>query len=852
MTAATLEAATAYRRRNWYPLPIPSGSKAPIVKGWSTLQLGLDELPRHFGAGGNVGLLLGPSGLVDIDLDCEEAVQLAPHLLPPTPTRWGRESRPGSHWLYRCPGAPHKALAIGKDTLVELRAERHQTIVPPSVHPSGERVRWEPDADPSADPAAAEAWVLRGAAHRIAAGVLLMRNGWTLDEALAAVKAPEPPTERELPRDKAGTLIREWCGWLAPASPVAPRRPMAAEAKAELVEATAAYVAANTPGNWPRSGGTCPACRHNDCFGAMPDNPQKWVCWSTGHPDECGTLGNSGQHYGDILDLDAFAAGMKPAEYLRARGYLADRPRSERRATAADDEARVDDDEADANARKIAAATEQIRDIAKAGQDALDEDDRAAATARLDAALASVEVLEGLALAHEANELETAALLNSLRLVKGWTGRAEELGRRIRAEVKRRKKAAQEARRAEQAEPPPGAHPATWVKLHMTGDPPAPVRSRENVRIVLTSDPEYAGRIAYCEFTGRVLLDRREVKDTDETRIATDLGARYGLHYEPAAIGGMMALVAEDNRVHPVREYHGRLKWDGVRRLDTLLPVWLGALDKPNEANPPIVAKMIEKTLIAAVARIDKPGAKVDTVLVLAGPQGVGKSSAFRALAGDEWFSDAAIQITSKDARQALQGVLIWEWAELDSVRGRDMTAVKSFITEQIDRYRPPYGRNVITWPRQCILVGTTNESGFLRDSTGSRRFWVVPVAGKVDVEAIREHRDQLWAEAVELYRRGAQWWLTPEEEADRADIAADYEAEDPWAVPVLRYADDYAPTTTREILEHGLELKARDQNKAAEMRVSAILTAAGWVSKRRLANGARLRVWVRPKNGGA
>lgn len=171
-----MSAAERYLARGFAPIPIPRGSKAPRLSGWQSLRFTLADLPEHFAGGANIGLLLGePSGgLVDVDLDCPEALRLAPAFLPATELRHGRASKPNSHWFYRAaaPPAPVQCKAPDGSCLVELRSTGQQTIVPPSLHPAGETLQWESEGEP----AKAEAESLVAAVRRLAAAALLLRH----------------------------------------------------------------------------------------------------------------------------------------------------------------------------------------------------------------------------------------------------------------------------------------------------------------------------------------------------------------------------------------------------------------------------------------------------------------------------------------------------------------------------------------------------------------------------------------------------------------------------------------------------------------------------------------------------
>lgn len=371
------------------------------------------------------------------------------------------------------------------------------------------------------------------------------------------------------------------------------------------------------------------------------------------------------------------------------------------------------------------------------------------------------------------------------------------------------------------------------------GDYPRPRASVGNVVVALEWDPQYAGTVRRNDFAGHTEYRGSRIRDVDEAMVAMELAARYGLHVSSAKVSEAMMIAAELNRYHPVRDYLEHVKWDGVERLATWLARYMRA---PEDL---LVTEYGMRWMIGAVARVMQPGCKMDNTLILVGEQGVRKSSALRILAGG-WFADATIDVRNKDAFAVLQGVWVYEWAELDSMRRGDATAIKSYLTSQVDHYRPAYGRHVVQVPRQTVFVGTTNEDTFLTDSTGSRRFWPVKV-GRIDLEALQSDRDQLWAEAVALYRSGVRWWLDEDSEALRAADAVDYSHVDPWTDSVARYAHGNAPCTISEVLAKALDKSAGAQGKGDAMRVAGILQELGMIKRRQSVNGQRVVVWAWP-----
>jgi len=396
-----------------------------------------------------------------------------------------------------------------------------------------------------------------------------------------------------------------------------------------------------------------------------------------------------------------------------------------------------------------------------------------------------------------------------------------------------------------------GPDPKVWAILKKRrgrkGSEGEPLATLENVMLILERDPRWVERIQGNTFDGLIYLDGELITDAREIRIYRWLVQQYGLDTSLPRIHNAIMGIADQQQTHPVREYLAGLKWDGTPRLAGWLADYCGA-----EATD-LTGEMGMRWAISCVARVMDPGCQVDTCLILAGKQGARKSSAFRALAvRDEWFADSALDLRNKDAYQALQGVWIYELAELDSVRRADANAVKAFLTARWDRYRPSYGRNMIRWGRQNIFVGTTNEQAFLSDPTGSRRFWPVRV-GHIDIEGLTAARDDLWAEAVALYRQGERWYLHGESEQALIEASGDYQHTDPWHETIERWADQQAaPFTLDMALEKALKRDVADSNNGHQMRAAGVLTQLGFSQKRCRVAGIRGRWWWRGDYRGA
>jgi predicted P-loop ATPase len=390
-------------------------------------------------------------------------------------------------------------------------------------------------------------------------------------------------------------------------------------------------------------------------------------------------------------------------------------------------------------------------------------------------------LLGGLAVA----KLEPLVERHVLGLIKASTGIPVSILEKQIGELRRRLNATDDINQR-----PVRARWASQLLLDLVG---TPERNEANVITALKNDEAFAGAVLFDEFRQEVLVNRalpwdekestipRCWSDADDVRCAEWL-QRHEINIVPAVVSRSVAAIARDIRIHPVREYLRSLAWDGMPRLETWTITYLGAVDtKLNRAFGSL-------WMISAVARIMKPGCKVDHMLILEGPQGAKKSTALKVLAGEDWFTDELTEIGSKDAAQQMRGVWVIEIAELDAISRAEVSRIKSFLSRSVDRYRPPYERYVIDVPRQCVFAGSVNPDTYLRDETGNRRFWPVR-CGRIDLNALACDRDQLWAEAVARYRDGAIWWLNEPELIASANAEQDqrYQA-DAWDARIDRW----------------------------------------------------------------
>ncbi len=396
-------------------------------------------------------------------------------------------------------------------------------------------------------------------------------------------------------------------------------------------------------------------------------------------------------------------------------------------------------------------------------------------------------------------------------------------------------------------EAPPEIIGGDWKDLlHVKGknDEPRPVLI--NVDMALRFSPEWHGVLAFDEFKQKMLVLKdppiggacpRDWTDADSTKTAVWMQAN-GIYVGRDTVSNAVECVAFENRIHGPRSYLQSLTWDGTHRLATWLPTFMGT-----EKNA-YTAMIGQRWMIAAVARIMRPGCQADYMLVLEGAQGVKKSTALKTLASQEWFCDHTPDLHDKDSQLQLFGSWIIEWGELDALRRADVTAVKSFLTRRVEKLRPPYGRYVIEVPRQCIFAGTTNERNWLKDETGGRRFWPV-WCEKIDIDALEKFRDQLWAEAYTLFHDGAIWW--PEGVVENESLSEQQDArmdQDPWEETIAAYlrgdptSPDRIEVTIADVLANCMKISILNQGHAEKLRVGRVMKSLGWkYSRERIPN---------------
>lgn len=290
-----------------------------------------------------------------------------------------------------------------------------------------------------------------------------------------------------------------------------------------------------------------------------------------------------------------------------------------------------------------------------------------------------------------------------------------------------------------------------------------------NAVLVLENDPLLKGRIVTDEFAscgmalGRLPWnpseEKRRWKDVDDAGFYRYMETFYGITGREKMDNALL-IVSAQNKINDVKRYLQGLKWDGVRRLDTLLPDYLGAEDNA------YTRAVMRKSLCAAVARAIIGGVKFDYMPIFTGSQGIGKST-FLSILGQDWFSDSLTTFEGKEAAELIQGTWINEVGELSAFSRQETQVIKQFLSKTHDIYRAAYGRRTDKYPRRCVFFGTSNDAEFLRDATGNRRFWPVDVgihpAKKSVWEQLSQEVDQIWAEAYAYWQMGEKLFLPKE-----------------------------------------------------------------------------------------
>lgn len=401
--------------------------------------------------------------------------------------------------------------------------------------------------------------------------------------------------------------------------------------------------------------------------------------------------------------------------------------------------------------------------------------------------------------------------------------------------------------------------------------------SRKMVILILERDIALQDILAYNELSNNIqsrekwpwaYAEAGDVTDAVDLLLGKYLTDKYGLPSIPrAALSEAIETVAHARRFHPVREYLQSLPAHDLdkdkSRIDNWLPHVLG--ESPETLRPAMLEylQIVGRCwLLGMVNRVMQPGCKFDYCPVLEGVGGLRKSTLVEVLASTPYFSDTPFEVgKGKEAQEQVQGLWLYEIAEMTHFSKAEVGAIKAFITSKIDRYRVAYGKTVGTFPRQCVLVGTTNENTYLRDRTGNRRFWPIPVRNVINTEWMGKYRDALFAEAYALYQRSERFVPTPDQEArlfvpmqesrlvETAVLSEllNVLTRPPHQTGIGSIVNGNANFVTISQLTLALGVDAAKSSPALEAQIRGWLDFEGWMRRRPQINGVRAWGYVRP-----
>lgn len=358
------------------------------------------------------------------------------------------------------------------------------------------------------------------------------------------------------------------------------------------------------------------------------------------------------------------------------------------------------------------------------------------------------------------------------------------------------------------------------------------------------------GEFSFCLMRNALCFEEVELREVHFTLFRhgieqfTDSTGGRALSFTSDEVRKAVEVLCMRKPIHPVREWLRSLTWDGVPRLDEEL------LSKIRPRPQGVMAKALRKWFIGAVARAMNPGCKMDTVLVLTGKQGKLKSTFFDTLGG-QWFADDAITPGDKDSKMVVRRSWIVEWSELAAAqKARDLETLKAFISQRKDLFRPPYAADLVEAPRHAVIVGTTNKDEFLHDDTGARRWWPIRIDG-LDIDWIRNHRSQLFAEAVVAFQAGERHWFEGDEVDQIEENNRAYEGTDVWDDLVRDWLDQHPAyaqgnLTVALVLNDCIKKHEGQWTKMDQIRVGHILKRMGYERRQIRRGDERIRVYQR------
>ncbi len=412
-----------------------------------------------------------------------------------------------------------------------------------------------------------------------------------------------------------------------------------------------------------------------------------------------------------------------------------------------------------------------------------------------------------------------------------------------------------------------------WLAPYYDADKKRWLTSRKMVIAILTHDPELADLLGINLLSNNIEARQAwpwlhgkpgAITNAVDLLLGNHLTTKYGLPSIPRmALVEAIETVAHGAPYHPIRDYLAGSAWDGTERINKWLVHVLG---ETPESLPPALYEYLclvgRYWLLGMVNRVMQPGCKFDYCPVLEGTGGLGKSTLVELVGGTDYYSDTHLDLQrGNDAQAQVQGIWLYELAELSAFGKADIEMIKAFISAKVDRYRPSYGRVVESYPRQCVLVGTTNLNTYLKDRTGNRRFWPIPVRNPIKLEWFKRMREQLLAEAYALYTEGTAYTpnredemrlFVPMQESRVVETAVWSELMHVLTRPgVADQANSRACKTSDFVtmgqLCHNLGIDPGKSNAGLEGQIRAFMHHEGWERAKKQVNGERAWGFVRP-----
>lgn len=380
-----------------------------------------------------------------------------------------------------------------------------------------------------------------------------------------------------------------------------------------------------------------------------------------------------------------------------------------------------------------------------------------------------------------------------------------------------------------------------------------------NATLILQNDENIKGTYKFDEFSKQILIMKcppwenpstfriRAIQDQDYIPLECFLEKEWGVRASKNKCADLIQAVAmsEGNRFNPAADYFKNIKWDGVKRLDNWLIDYVS-----NNSQPKAYLQMVgRKFMCGMAARAIYAGVKFDTMIIFEGKQYAGKSSLARIMStigGEEYFLDDFKDIENKDALMKMQGKLIVEFPEISTLRKAEVNDLKAFITRQVDEFRPPYGRNVMIAPRQCVFVGTVNPEGaYFKDMTGNRRYLPVACRDRLDLSGLSEVMPQLHAEAAHYVKNGEALYMS-EDEYDLAQVEQEKRCMfDLWQDRLEAATNGLNSITTDELCGQ-LNIDMEKRNNMVFSRLQQVMTSLGFTPSRIGTGQNRKRGFVR------